>query len=90
MGNQGILRRERQDQNLIKINLATQDRMNWWKKASRREVHLQAAFWAKRKLDGKGKEKKCVHMLCRFSCVWLSMTPWTAARQAPQSTEFSR
>ena len=26
----------------------------------------------------------------RFSCVWLCATPWTAAHQAPPSTEFSR
>ena len=29
-------------------------------------------------------------MLSRFSCVQLCVTPWTAAHQAPPSTEFSR
>ena len=29
-------------------------------------------------------------LLSRFSCVWLCVTPWTAAYQAPPSTEFSR
>ena len=29
----------------------------------------------------------CTHMLC---CVWLFVTPWTVAHQAPLSTEFSK
>ena len=29
----------------------------------------------------------CLHVCC---CVWLFATPWTAARQAPLSMEFSR
>ena len=29
---------------------------------------LPGSLWAKRKLDGKGKEKKCVRMLSRLSC----------------------
>lgn len=33
--------------NFRKINLATQDRMNWWGKAPRRDVHLNAVFWAR-------------------------------------------
>ena len=35
---------------------------------------------------------KCMHacMLSRFSCVWLCLTLWTAAHQAPPSTGFSR
>ena len=34
------------------------------------------------------EERTCV--LNRFSCVWLFATPWTLARQAPLSMEFSR
>ena len=30
------------------------------------------------------------HMLSRFSCVWLFVTPWTVACQAPLSMGFSR
>ena len=29
-------------------------------------------------------------MISHFSCVWLFVTPWTAAHQAPLSMEFSR
>ena len=29
-------------------------------------------------------------LLSSFGCVWLSVTPWTAARQAPLSMGFSR
>ena len=29
-------------------------------------------------------------LLCVCCCVWLSVTPWTVARQAPLSTGFSR
>ena len=29
-------------------------------------------------------------LLSHFSCVWLCVTPWTAARQAPPSMGFSR
>ena len=34
----------------------------------------------------------CLHpsLLSRFSCVRIFATPWTAARQAPLSMEFSR
>ena len=33
----------------------------------------------------------CVHARSQpFSCVWLSVTPWTVARQAPLSMGFSR
>ena len=31
-----------------------------------------------------------MYAVCVFSCVWLSMTPWTVAYQAPLSMEFSR
>ena len=32
----------------------------------------------------------CARMLCRFSRVWLSATPWTVARQPPLPMGFSR
>ena len=28
--------------------------------------------------------------VCMLSCIWLFVTPWTVARQAPPSMEFSR
>ena len=31
-----------------------------------------------------------VHACCHFSCVWLCVTPWTVARQAPLTLGFSR
>ena len=34
------------------------------------------------------QSRMCV--LSRFSCVWLFVTPWTVAPQAPQSLAFSR
>ena len=36
------------------------------------------------------KFKLYVCMLSRFSCVWLFMTPWTVAHQAPLSVGFPR
>ena len=32
----------------------------------------------------------CACMLSCFSCIWLFVTPWTVARQAPLSMRFSR
>ena len=36
------------------------------------------------------KELLLLLLLSHFSCVWLCLTPWTAAHQAPLSTGFSR
>ena len=35
-------------------------------------------------------DKEDVHACCHFSRVWLLVTPWTIACQAPLSMEFSR
>ena len=40
-------------------------------------------------LDAPAGRTRC-YVLSRFSCLQLFMTPWTVARQAPRSMEFSR
>ena len=36
------------------------------------------------------RSNMCTCMLNCFNCLWLSVTPWTVARQAPLSMGFSR
>ena len=38
----------------------------------------------------KAEKNICLCVLSRFSCVWLFVTPWTVALQAPLSMRFSR
>ena len=48
------------------------------------------ASWKEHRIQGKNKQTQCVCVLSCFSRVWLFVTPWTVAHQAPLSMGFSR
>ena len=46
-------------------------------------------IWATRE-EGTSKSTRAMQGMCVLSRVWLFVTPWAVAHQAPPSTEFSR
>ena len=67
----------------------SQERAAWWA-----AVYGVAQSWIRLKRLSSSSSRKntmlvnilmCVHMLSHFSCVWLFVTPWTVACQAPLS-----
>ena len=56
-------------------------------------IGVHESFWIRvfsRYMARNGTAGSWACMLSHFSCVWLFVTPWTVARQAPLSMEFSR
>ena len=64
--------------------------VNWQRKGGHPRKYRnvsKSAGW-KRPPKSRGASKRM--FLCLFSCVWLLVTPWTVACQAPLSMEFFR
>ena len=80
---------------MVTLQTSSQNIVNAWNKTHKRAKKSVISKYSKLRAHVVCKYqvwRVCVyrHVLLLLSCTWLFVTPWTVARQAPLSMEFSR